>query len=280
MAPKKSKQLQSQTPCSRNWPSPLTQGRSSGVSPTRPETEAVALSSRTPTRGLHRPSQPTLHPGRLDTGLRCLYGIGCHAHEEGQAHPDRQGAGDLHVDDYRSGLPYRQREDWADEQNAMTGAEARHSNAPAAVSASGAISITWPRCGFRSMSTDNRPNSPRSRSGRSQKRARRPRHIRHPVHDLPQCNEVQSIRRRLEGSKASSAFWEAPSTGRSCGELHTRNAQTRFPTLSFRPTLPKRWSEPRVESARRTHWRTRLVRHLSSRSWIDCESSPRKPFPG
>ena len=76
-------------------------------------------------RAVHRPSQPTFHSYRVDPDLRGLDGIVAESHEEGQAHPDRQGAGDLHADHQRAGLPRRQRRRLGRRRKAMTAAEAQ-----------------------------------------------------------------------------------------------------------------------------------------------------------
>jgi hypothetical protein len=106
-------------------------------------------------------------------------------------------------------------EDWADEQNAMTSAEAQAFKRACTCFAT---STTSRRCGCRSTNIANRSKSQRSHSGRCQSQARRQeRATLLPDRVLRWCNAVPSIRRQRRRSKASGAFSETPSTERSFG---------------------------------------------------------------
>ncbi len=87
-------------------------------------------------------------------------------------------------------------EEWADEQNAMTTAEAQRLNGPRVVTAWDATCTTSPRCGCRSTNIASLWNSQSFRTGRCPKGVSPQRAILHLAHAPRRRNGGRSIRRQ------------------------------------------------------------------------------------
>ena len=136
-------------------------------------------------------------------------------------------------------------EDWADEANAMTTAEAQaFKQGLPVVTAWGVTFITSPRCGSRSMSIGSHSNSQLSRNGRYRKRAPSARAIPHPARTPLRCNGVRSTRESRARSKAFGAFLAIQSTARYCGVSRERRRRTPSPTRSCRRMSQRQWNVP------------------------------------
>ena len=164
-------------------------------------------------------------------------------------------------------------EQWADEQNAMTAAEAQAFKRAAAVLAWAVIFTTCRRPGSISMGRVSRPGFPHFPTGRFRRLIRRPeRPTRPAVHGLRKCNVGPSIRESRARSKAFGAFSAIQFTARYCGVSRERRRRTPSPTHSCRRMSRRRWNGPRGESARRSRWPSRSEIRNSSPCSIACTS--------
>jgi hypothetical protein len=144
-------------------------------------------------------------------------------------------------------------EDWADEQNAMTSAEAQAFKRACT-------------CFGRSISRHFHHGCSQNQA-RSGKRA-----IPLPAPGLPRYSRGLSIRRRRRRSKASDGYWGIRSTARSSGESLAHGGRMPSRMHSSRWMLSKPWSAQLGASTKRTPWRRELGIPSSSRCWTGCRS--------
>src|ERR1700728_4564403 len=145
-------------------------------------------------------------------------------------------------------------EDWADESNAMTTAEAQAFKRAASCYGLGRYLYNLAEM-WVPLNEHRQPfESPHSPQWALPKRGRPLRTIQHPARTLRQSNEGPSIRESRARSKAFGAFSEIQFTARYCGVL--RELRKRMPsrTRSCRRMSRRRWNVRREESARCTPW--------------------------
>ena len=117
-------------------------------------------------------------------------------------------------------------EDRADEENAMTAAEAQAFKRACSCFGLGRYLYNFTEM-WGSLNEYRQPTEYRGfGSGRCPNGASPQRAIPLLAHDLRRRNEGRSIRRRLGGSRGFGAIWETQSMGRSSGELRMRARRT------------------------------------------------------
>ena len=165
-------------------------------------------------------------------------------------------------------------EDWADEENAMTAAEAQAFKRACSCFGLGRylynFTEVWvhlneyrqpseyPRLPQWALPKGSMPAKSHPASG-----------SRPPVVQRGPIDQKATV--RIKGFRSS---WEIQSMGRFSGASRTYAKRTPSRTPSYRPMSPRRWSEPGGEFVRHTPSPTKSVRHPSLRSWTGCESSP------
>jgi hypothetical protein len=165
-------------------------------------------------------------------------------------------------------------EEWADEENALTAAEAQAFKRSCVCFGLGRYLYNFAEMWVPLNEYRQPVEFPKLPNWALPKGSIPQRAILHPAHVPRRRNEGRSIRRQRRGLKDFGASLEIQSMGRSSGASRMHAEQTPFRMHSCKPMLPRRWSEPPAESARRNLSPTKLVRHPSLRSSTDCESSP------
>ncbi len=155
-------------------------------------------------------------------------------------------------------------EEWADEENAMTSAQAQAFKRACICFGLGRSS---PRCGCHSTNIGTQSTYRPCRSGLFRGRARQ---RESPIRALPLCSGVQSTRKQRRGSKGSDAFSEIPSMGRFCGGCRGRGGRMQFPMHNFSRTPPTPWNAQRVVFAKRILFPRRSATRNLSRCWTSC----------
>jgi hypothetical protein len=162
-------------------------------------------------------------------------------------------------------------EEWADEENALTGAEAQAFKRASSCFGLGRYLYNFVEM-WVPLNEQRQPMTlpqlpkwalPKALDGGG--RAHPPRPVRHSA--------APSIRRRRPESRDFVASWETKSTGKSFGALRTRTRQRVSPTHNYSRMLWRQWNGLHAESAGRTPSLNRSERRLSSLFWTGCRSA-------